>query len=194
MEAILQFDMSIFRFAEKHLMNPFTDKLFTFITHLGDGGWIWIATAVIMLVFPKTRRCGIAVGIALLCSEFIGNEFLKHLIARPRPFLLEEWQGIFVYPELIPAPSSYSFPSGHTGSSVGAAMALLLCRKDKYGWMALVLALLIGYSRVHAHVHYPTDVLAGILLGVLYALIGWFIAAKLPHGKWENWGFGKKVL
>lgn len=194
MESVLQFDMSIFRFVEEYLMNPFTDKLFTFITHLGDGGWLWIILAVGMLVFPRTRRCGIAVAIALLCSEFIGNEFLKHLIARPRPFLLEEWQGIFIYPELIPAPSSYSFPSGHTASSVGAAMAIFLCRKDRYGIAAVILALLIGYSRIHVHVHYPTDVLAGIVCGVLYALIGWFIAVKLPKGKWENWGFGKKVL
>ena len=89
MESVLQFDMSIFRFVEEYLMNPFTDKLFTFITHLGDGGWLWIILAVGMLVFPRTRRCGIAVAIALLCAEFIGNEFLKHLIARPRPFLLD---------------------------------------------------------------------------------------------------------
>ncbi|MBR6789515.1 MAG: phosphatase PAP2 family protein [Oscillospiraceae bacterium] len=193
MQAILNFDLGIFRFVEEYLMNPFTDKLFTFITHLGDGGWLWIGIALVMLLFPKTRRCGIAVAVALLCSEFIGNQFLKHLIARPRPFLLEEWQGIFVYPGLIPMPSSYSFPSGHTASSVGSAMALLLCRKDKYGWAAVVLALLIGYSRIHVHVHYPTDVLAAILCGALYALIGWFIAKKLPHGRWEEWGPGRKA-
>lgn len=187
MQAILNFDLAVFRFVEEYLMSPFTDKLFTFVTHLGDGGWLWIAMAVGMLIFPKTRRCGIAIAIALLCSEFIGNEFLKHLVERPRPFQLEEWQGIFVYPGLIPAPSSFSFPSGHTGSSVGAAAALLFCRKDKYGWAAMILALLIGYSRIHVHVHYPTDVLAGILCGLIYGLIGCLIAAKLPGGRWENW-------
>ena len=86
MQTILNFDLGTFRFVEKYLMNPVTDRLFTFITHLGDGGWLWICITLIMLLFPKTRRCGIAVGIALLCSEFIGNQFLKHLIARSRPF------------------------------------------------------------------------------------------------------------
>lgn len=188
MDAILNFDLSIFRFVEEHLMNSVTNGIFTFITHLGDGGWLWITLAVILLIFPKTRRCGVAIGIALLCSEFIGNQFLKQLAARPRPFLLEKWQGIFNYPGLIPAPSSYSFPSGHTASSVGSAMALLFCRKDKYGWMAVILAVLIGYSRIHMHVHYPTDVLAGLICGILYGLIGWWIASRLPKGKWEEIG------
>lgn len=184
MEHILNFDLAVFRFVEAHIWCPFLDSVMTFITRLGDGGFIWILITLALLFFPKTRRSGIAVGTALLLSVVIGDGILKNLVCRDRPFDLAAWQGVFQYPELVARPQDFSFPSGHTGSSIGAAMALLITRRDIPSIAALVLALLIAFSRIYLHVHYPTDVLAGICMGVLYGILACWMARQLPKGKW----------
>jgi undecaprenyl-diphosphatase len=68
-------------------------------------------------------------------------------------------------PLLIEAPTDYSFPSGHTIASFEAATVLLI-RHKKWGIMAMVLAVLIAFSRLYLYVHYPTDVLSSIVLGI----------------------------
>ena len=180
LQTILRFDWSVFQFIDQHLRCAPLDAVMVGITHLGDAGAVWIALLLILCCFRKTRRSGAAMGIALLCSLVLGDLLLKNLIARARPFDLQLWEGLYRYPGLIARPDSYSFPSGHTGSSVGAACSLLLCRRDKWGAAAVVLALLIGFSRIYLQVHYPTDVLAGAALGLLYGLIGFAAAKHLP--------------
>lgn len=186
LQAILRFDWSVFQFIDQHLRCAPLDAVMVGITHLGDAGAVWIALLLILCRFKKTRRSGAAIGIALLCSLVLGDLLLKNLVTRARPFDLTLWEGLYQYPGLITRPDSYSFPSGHTGSSVGAACSLLLCRRDRWGAAAMVLALLIGFSRVYLQVHYLTDVLAGAALGLLYGLIG-FTAAKHLSGRfWGN--------
>lgn len=189
MDAILNFDMAIFRWVESSLWSPLLDQVMVFITRLGDAGWVWILLALGLCLFPKTRQAGFAMAIALLLSLIVGDGVLKSLFGRQRPFDLPQWQGIFQYPELIPKPQSFSFPSGHTGSSVGAAVALLLTQKKGWTAAALVLALLIGFSRIYLHVHYPTDVLAGCLAGVLYGAAGWWLS-KTILPKIRRWKSG----
>lgn len=179
MEIILQFDRAVFGFIENHLWCPLMDRIMVFVTRLGDAGFIWILLTLALICFPKTRRAGVASAAALLLSLVVGDGLLKHLVSRERPFDLVQWQEFFQYPQLVPKPQSFSFPSGHTGSSVGAAVALLLSRKNGWSAAALALALLIAFSRVYLHVHYPTDVLAGLVLGVLYGIAGLWISQKL---------------
>ncbi|MBQ8184777.1 MAG: phosphatase PAP2 family protein [Lachnospiraceae bacterium] len=158
---ITEMDVSILLFVQEHLRTEVFNEIWKFITHLGDDGLIWIALGVVLLFFKKTRPAGFAVLAALLIHELVNNTILKNLVARPRPFLVCE--------ELVPLiskPSSYSFPSGHTSSSFAAAMALYLGTSKKAGIPALVLAALIGLSRIYVGVHYPTDVLAGAALGI----------------------------
>jgi undecaprenyl-diphosphatase len=179
MQAILNFDWAVFQFIEKHLWCPALDIVMTFITRLGNGGLVWIVIAVVLLFFKKYRKFGIMMMIGLILSLIINDNILKPLFARPRPFILEAWSGKFNYPNLIPRPSDYSFPSGHTSSSFAAAVVLLFTRKKWLSIPALMLAFLIGFSRIYVHVHYATDVLAGILVGTLFALTAVFIVNKL---------------
>lgn len=179
MQMILNFDWSVFQFIEKHLWCPALDFIMTFITRLGNGGIIWIVSAIALLFLKKYRKFGIMMIIGLLLSLIINDNILKSIIARPRPFNLEAWKGLFTYPNLIKRPGSYSFPSGHASSSFAAAVVLLFTRKKWLSIPALVLAFLIAFSRVYVHVHYATDVLAGIVAGTLYALLAVVIVNKL---------------
>ena len=138
--------------------------LFIFITKLGNSGLIWIVLGLALLCFRKTRKCGIAILLALLAELAICNGILKNLIARPRPYTL--------YPDItlyVPRLNSYSFPSGHAASSFAAAVTLFQFYK-KSGIAAITLATLIAFSRVYLFMHWPSDVLAGALLGTVVAL------------------------
>ena len=105
---------------------------------------------------------------------------LKNIICRLRPC------NVFTdFPMLIARPTSYSFPSGHTSSSFAAALILTL-RHKKVGWLAYIPAVLIAFSRIFLFVHYPTDVLAGILLGTLAALLTYFAAKAIQKRQAEK--------
>lgn len=163
-------DLGILRLIHYNMSNDFLDWLMPIITKLGDAGIIWIIVAVIFLFFKKTRRTGAAMGIAMLLGLAIGNGFIKNLVARPRPY---EMIGRAVRPDqlLIDPPGEYSFPSGHTLSSFAAATAIY---RDHtlWGFIAYVAAGFIAFSRLYLYVHYPTDILGGIVLGILLGLLG----------------------
>jgi undecaprenyl-diphosphatase len=91
----------------------------------------------------------------------INNHLIKNLVQRPRPFVTFTDLQI-----IIPTPSEFSFPSGHTSSSFAAAGVFYKHLPKKIGVPAIVLAGLIGLSRLYVGVHYPTDVIAGILMGI----------------------------
>lgn len=159
-------DSNILLFIQEYIRNPITDPIFKFITSLGNGGFIWILCTILLLLFKKTRKIGFMCAVALLASLVLNNLILKNLIARARPY--DMIQGLKI---LVEAPTDFSFPSGHTASSFAAATVLFLTVPKKYGILALVLAALMGFSRLYIGVHYPTDVLAGLISGVLIALV-----------------------
>ena len=179
MNVLTSFDWSVFRFVEKYIWCPALDIIMPFITHLGDAGIIWIVFAVFLMCFKKYRKFGIMMAAGLLLSLIINDSILKPLIARPRPFNFEGWPGIFKWPALIAKPSDYSFPSGHTSSSFAAAAVLIFTKKKRIYIPSLVLAFLIAFSRIYVHVHYSTDVLAGIIGGTLYALLAVLIVNRI---------------
>ena len=148
------------------------DDVMVFITKLGDEGLIWIAICVALLIFPRTRKCGVAVALSLILTTILGNEIIKKIVQRPRPFAVDNSVTL-----LIPQPGQYSFPSGHTSNSIAAAVSIFLFYK-KPGIAAIALALLIAFSRMYLFVHYPTDILGGIVLGVVDALIIRFLIKK----------------
>jgi undecaprenyl-diphosphatase len=153
------------------------DHIMVLITKLGDEGLVWIALCVILLIFPRTRKCGVAMGLSLILTTILGNEIIKKIVQRPRPFVADT--SVIL---LIPQPGQYSFPSGHTSNSVAAAFSIFLFYK-KPGIAALVLAGLIAFSRMYLFVHYPTDILAGIVLGIVDALIIRFLIRKWDERK-----------
>ncbi len=153
---------------------PLLDKILAFITSLGNAGIIWIVLAVVLLILPKTRKTGIIVAAALLMDLVLCNLILKNLVARVRPYDVNTAIAI-----LIKKPLDFSFPSGHTAASFAAMTALFLAKMKKAWIAALVLAVLIAFSRLYFYVHYPTDVLGGIVVGILSGIIGYTIVEKI---------------
>lgn len=229
-DVFLNFDLSVFEWVQS-IQNGILNTIMVIITTLGDDGIFFILMGLVLMCFKKHRKAGVAVLVALLVMEVGNNLILKELIARPRPFfifnpdsvpldhknyaeiiekvtasverlpeLAERWVANYHYPDLVHAPSSWSFPSGHTSSAFAAAVALVWYNR-KVGIPTLILAALIGFSRIYVQVHYCTDVIAGVLVGVIYALLGVLIvkfvypyieklidmiAAKLKKAKQEK--------
>ena len=164
------FDLPILDWIANHLWCPFGNAVMPVITHLGDGGILWIAIALVLLCIPKTRKSGLAMALALLMGFVVCNLWLKPAISRLRPFDYQLQCFDRVIPLLIAAPKDASFPSGHTIAAFDAASVLLL-RHPKWGIAALVLAALIAFSRLYLYVHYPTDVLVSVVLGTFFAYL-----------------------
>ena len=165
----VSFDLPILDWIQAHLQCGFLDAVMPIVTLFGEGGIFWIAWAVLMLVFPKTRKTGIAMGIALVMGVLICNVTLKPLVARPRPYDFQYENFGITIKLLIDAQHDYSFPSGHTIASFEAAIPLMIYDK-RMGIPAMVIAVLVTFSRLYLYVHWPTVVLGGILVG---AAAGW---------------------
>ena len=160
---IMDANFWILDWIQQHLRSPFGDFIMPLITSLGNAGILWILIGLVLLTRPSWRKAGVVLLLALLIEAFLCNIVLKNLVAMPRPFTLHENVQL-----LIPAPHDYSFPSGHTGAAFASAAALYFSRA-RYWLMVLVLAVLIAFSRLYLYVHFPTDVLGGIVLGVASA-------------------------
>ena len=173
MDALNQLELQILLFIREYLTNPVLDFLMPKITFLADDGWFWIALAIICLIFPKTRKTGAVMGLALIMGLVVCNITLKPLVARIRPYDL--MPSIQV---LVDHLSDFSFPSGHTVASFEGAFAIFLTQKKRFGVPAIVLASVIAFSRLYLFVHYPTDVLVGVILGTAFGFIAKFVVDK----------------
>lgn len=165
MELLLNLDASILLWIQEHLRTPGLTVFFKQITRLGNAGIFWILLSICLLLFTKTRKTGGMAIVSLAISFVINNLFLKNVVARTRPYEVVEGLN-----RLIEKQVDYSFPSGHTASSFAVAMILYLELPKKYGIPLLILAVLISFSRLYLGVHYPSDVLAGAVSGILIAL------------------------
>ena len=181
----ISFDLPILEWIRANLWCEAMDVAMPIVTMFGDGGIFWIAIAVILFLIPKTRRTGLGMALALTMGLLICNITLKPLVARIRPYDLQAELGVVV-PLLNGAMHDFSFPSGHTIASFEGAVVLMRNNK-RMGIPALILACAIAFSRLYLYVHYPTDVIASIILGTLFALIGngiaGLIAPKIHFGK-----------
>ena len=150
--------------------NPVMNTISIFFDYAGAHGEIWIAFTLLLLLFRRTRKAGFAMAVALVLYMAAGHFFLKPLFARPRPCDVNTAITI-----LVKRPHGHSFPSGHTASAFAAAFALWL-QNRKLGVPALVLAAFIAFTRLYLYVHFPTDVLGGLALGLaLGALASWIV-------------------
>ena len=153
------------------------DDVMVFISSLGNFGAIWIITAIALIIHKKTRKCGILVLCALTLSLITGETITKNLVARIRPCNID-----VTVKMLIDKPKTYSFPSGHSASSF-AATAVIFHYYKKAGFLALIIASLIAFSRMYLFVHFPTDVLGGMLWGIVSAIIVIMIYKKFFEEK-----------
>lgn len=160
---IMDVNFWILDWIQQHLRSPFGDAVVPLITSLGNAGVLWILIGLVLLTRRSWRKTGVVLLLALLIEAFFCNIVLKNLVAMPRPFTLHENVQL-----LIPAPHDYSFPSGHTGAAFASAAALYFSRA-RYWIVVFVLAVLIAFSRLYLYVHFPTDVLGGIVLGIASA-------------------------
>lgn len=182
----VSFDFPILEWIQANLQSPLMDKIMPIVTLFGDGGIFWIAVAVLLLFFPKTRKIGWSMGAALLLGVLVCNVTMKPLIARIRPYDLYEQLNGETIKLLVKTPHDWSFPSGHTIASFEACTVLLI--KNKWmGIPATLLAFGIAFSRLYLFVHYPTDVIFSFFAGILFAFLGILIVnaiyKKLPSGK-----------
>lgn len=163
----MNFDLELLNLIYGFFHCAFLDAVLPFISSMGDAGIVWIIIAVVMLCFKNTRRQGVMLALALILCLLIGNITLKPLINRTRPYEIDRSIEL-----LIEKLSDGSFPSGHTLSSFASATVLLLCFRKK-AIPAAVLAVLIAFSRLYLRVHFPTDVLGGMILGTAIGFIAY---------------------
>lgn len=143
-------------------------------TRMGNAGLLFIGLSLCMLCWKKTRRAGLMALCAMALGFLCTNVIIKPLVARSRPWL--------ALPQIVPLVAEgdpHSFPSGHTTAAFAAACAWL-CALPARGMKAtgIILAVLMGFSRLYAGVHYPSDVLAGALVGAGSALACLFCREK----------------
>lgn len=173
LEWIQLMDESALLWLQENLRGGLLDGPLTLLTTLGNAGILWIALSLVMALFPRTRRAGLLALAAMGICYVFNDMVVKTIVARPRPFVTvpELWT-------MVAQPGSWSFPSGHTCSSFAAAG--IWCRTLERRWMkagAVVLAALMGFSRLFVGVHYPSDVLVGMCVGLIGSQLV-FLAAR----------------
>ena len=176
MEAVTQWDLNVLMWIQEHVRSEALTPLMKGVSMLANAGWFFIVLIVLLLALKKTRKTGILCALCLLGSVICCNVILKPLVARIRPYDL--------YAALLPLghETDFSFPSGHTNCAFSVAWMLLLCwREDGKRWIACgvtILAAVIAFSRLYLGVHYPTDVIAGMILPLLVALLVWHLLIR----------------
>ncbi|KMT22343.1 phosphatase PAP2 family protein [Clostridium cylindrosporum] len=172
MDFIQNIDNTILNFIHENFSNSLMDKVMPFISSIANNGMLWIIIAIIFILTSKHRKYGVTLLIALTLSLVIGEVILKPLIGRIRPFNVND---VLI---LIPSPSGFSFPSGHSMSSFTAATIIWNFNK-RFGVVAFIAASVIAFSRLYLYVHYPTDVIGGAILGIMCGMLSCLIIFKI---------------
>lgn len=163
--AISVFDFKLLLWVQENVRTPILSAFFIPFTTIGNAGFLFIFIGVVLSFFKKTRRAGLTLLISLALSFILNDLTVKNIIQRARPY--NSYSQII---PLVPPPGKYSFPSGHTAAAF-SSMVTLFFTKKKYAIPGLILAVIMGLSRIYVGVHYPSDVLCGAILGSVVAVI-----------------------
>ena len=158
-------DVKILYFIDRYIRCSFLDKIMPIITGIGNGGIVWIFLSIYLIHSSDYRMEGYMVITSLVLTTILGEGVIKHIIRRSRPLISKSKRTL-----LISRPMTYSFPSGHSASSFAVAGIFILMNSSISVYIT-ALAALIAFSRLYLDVHYPTDVLTGIILGLLCSII-----------------------
>ena len=188
MEGIFMLDQTIIFWIQAHVVTGVLSPFMIMFSTMGNFGAIWIVAAIGMVCTKTYRRAGIAVLIGLAVSLVLGTGLLKHVVMRARPCIDFPWMPMLVQ---VPLATDFSFPSGHTFASFAAAAAMFRQLKRPWAYAALGLAVVIGFSRIYLFMHYPSDVLAGALLGIMAGTAAWYAAGRVLPLVQRKWA-GKK--
>lgn len=145
------------------------------VTFIGEKGIVFFALALLLVMFKKTRRTGVCLFGAVCCGALIGNIILKDLVARPRPLTTEAYSAWWSFVG-SPAEDGFSFPSGHVTAAMAGVTALCLSCRRKTMLLGYIYVLLMAFSRCYLMAHYPSDVMAAMIIGGISAVIAFFIA------------------
>ncbi len=198
----MSWDAGFLLYIQEYIRSDFLNPIMKVLTHSGDKGILLIVLILAFLIIPRTRAIGIMSTISIVIEALLNNVLLKNLIARTRPY--DEIEGLI---NLVGRQSDYSFPSGHTGAAFAVAGAMLVValfglpmiektgefkREDPsltfklFSVILIMYATLLAFSRMYVGVHYPTDVLCGLLLGLGTSAVAYLIyqvAIKKIHEK-----------
>ena len=180
--AFAGFDGAIFQALNSLAVSAgdFFTPFFRVISLLGEKGLLFIITGLVLLLFAKTRKMGFTMLFAIAIGALFTNVILKDLVARPRPFTTAEYEQFWIQAGKI-FEDEFSFPSGHTTAIMASMTALFLTANKKWSWVGFIGVILMGLSRIYLVAHYPTDVIAGIIVGGIGAIASYFIV---------KWAFG----
>lgn len=171
------------------LTGGYLNWLFKLISLFGEKGAFLLVLAVFLMLFKKTRKVGICVFGAIGCGAIITNFILKDLVARPRPFMSEilEYKDWWKYAGSV-LEDDFSFPSGHATAISAAMMSIFFFTKGNKKYLCILFIVLMGLSRNYLMVHYPTDVIGGIIVGTLSAIIAFYITKLIYYvlNKYNN--------
>lgn len=173
----VSFDLPILDWIQANMANPFLDLIMPWITLLGDAGIFWMVCAAILAFTKKYRKVGFGMAIAMALGLLVCNVYLKPTVGRIRPYDFQETLGVTIN-LLIDKQHDFSFPSGHTIASFEACTVMMLGSR-KLGIPATLLAILIAFSRLYLYVHYPTDVIVSVILGIVFGVIGYLATHKI---------------
>lgn len=173
MEFLMQLDGEVLLWIQQYLRRDFLNPVITFITSLGNAGWFWILLSALMMFSKKYRKIGLTGLIALVIGFLITNLWLKNMVMRIRPY--EVVDGLTLIGRRA---HDFSFPSGHSTASMAASSVFPALMPRKYGIPAFLLGIFICFTRLYIGIHYPTDVLAGMLIGFAAAFAAIWIMRK----------------
>ena len=147
------------------------------VSFVGELGAIVIVLALVFLFFKQTRKAGICMILAVCLGALMTNVLIKEFVARARPFAdpTEMYHQWWAYVGSYPTTEIYSFPSGHVTATMAGMMALFLTLNKRIAWVGFVFVAIMGMSRCYFMVHYPSDVIGGVLVGALAGLLAYLI-------------------
>ena len=160
-----QMDESLMRIVQSRCRKRVSNVLMIIMTYLG-GGVIWCVWAGFLCSHEATRQLGICCYVSFGAAWLLSSQILKRVFGRPRAY--DAMQDVV---PLVPRPKDLAFPSTHAADAFSVAVLLLLTRPAAEGCIAMLLAVLTAYSRIHVGVHYLTDVLGGAVFGSLCAVV-----------------------
>ena len=173
-QGLIEFEGSILLWIQNNLRSDFLDPIMKAITMLGDKGLIWILITLALLIARRTRKLGVMCAASMVFGLIVTNLIIKNWAARIRPY--EMVQGLNC---IVPLAKDWSFPSGHTTNSLACAWVIFRKAPKKFGVPALILAILIAFSRLYVGIHYPTDVLGGAVIGLGSACLAMLLVPRL---------------